>query len=63
MKPIEQFSLGLVDSEKQTAERMDLSGTKVTTLDGAVLEAQFPVTGAMLRPEKPLRHEEVQELE
>ena len=45
MKPIEQFSLGLVDAEKQTAELMDLSGRKVTTLDGVVLEAQFLVTG------------------
>jgi hypothetical protein len=45
MRPIEQFRLGRVDTEKQTAELMDLSGTKVTTLDGVILEAQFLVTG------------------
>jgi hypothetical protein len=34
-----------VDTEKQTAELVDLSGKKATTVDGAVLEAQFLVAG------------------
>jgi hypothetical protein len=44
MKPIERFRLGLVDMEKQTAELVDSSGVKATTLNGVVLEAQFLVT-------------------
>jgi hypothetical protein len=44
MTTIEQFRLGLVDVQHQTAEIIDLAGTKVTTLDGVVLEAQFGVT-------------------
>jgi hypothetical protein len=44
MQPIEQFRLGYVDSEKQTAELLDLSGAKVALLEGSVLEAQFLVS-------------------